>query len=136
MLNRATLIGIIVGQPENHGTGTQVIVSFPLVTKETYRGGDGEIRHSVQWHRISCFGAIAVNILKKGHKNTLVCVEGKIATHKYTDKKGVTRYTTTIQAKWLTLLREIDHQEMADLSLYGPADLQGNAPEPPDEELW
>lgn len=116
MLNKAILIGNLGADPESRYTqnGTQV-VNFNLATTEKWKGQDGQVQESTEWHRIVVWNKLAeicANYLEKGSK---VYIEGKIQTRKWSDQNGNDRYTTEIVAREMKMLSP-----------------KGQSPEPPD----
>ena len=58
----------------------------------------------VEWHRISFFGRLAEIVGQYIKKGSLVYVEGRLQTRKYTDKDGVEKYATDIIAEQMQML--------------------------------
>ena len=105
-LNKVMLIGhtgddVKVKYFENGGA----VGNFPLATNEVYTNKTtGERVESTEWHNIvvrNKAAEICEKYLKKGDK---VYIEGRIKTRKWTDDKGVERYTTEIQCLDFTFL--------------------------------
>jgi single-strand DNA-binding protein len=98
-LNKATLIGNLGKDPEirsfqNGGRAA----SLSIATSESWKDKDtGERKERTEWHRVSILSdglvTIAEKYLAKGAK---VYIEGKLETHKWTDRDGVERYTTEV----------------------------------------
>lgn len=114
-LNKAQLIGRLGADPELKYTGGgEAIANLSLATSERWRDKQsGEQKEATEWHRVSMFGKlaeIAGEYLKKG---SLIYVEGKITTRKWTDKDGVERYTTEIRASEMKMLGSKDDAKPA-----------------------
>ena len=116
-VNKATIIGRLGKDPETRYTaGGEAITNFSVATSETWKDkATGEKKEQTEWHNISTFGKLAEicgQYLKKG---SLVYIEGKIQTRKYTDKDGIERYSTGIKADEMRMLggREEDHATAA-----------------------
>jgi single-strand DNA-binding protein len=81
------------------------VANVQLATTEKWKDkATGEKREATEWHRITLYrklGEIAGEYIKKG---SLVFVEGKLQTRKWTDKEGIERYTTEIIATEMQLL--------------------------------
>ena len=97
MINKVTLIGHIGQAPETRTleNGTPV-GRFSLATSESYKDAAGEMKTDTEWHNVTVWrqqAELAEKLLKKG---SLVYVEGKISSRKYTDKNGVERNQTDI----------------------------------------
>jgi single-strand DNA-binding protein len=105
MLNKATLIGNLGGDPEIRYTqsGTAV-ANFTIATTERWKDKDGQQQEQTEWHRIVAFsrlGEICGEYLSKGSK---VYIEGRIQTRSWDDKDGNKRYTTEIVAREMKML--------------------------------
>jgi single-strand DNA-binding protein len=105
MINKAILIGNLGADPEIRYTqsGTQV-ATFRLATTERWKGQDGQMQESTEWHRIVAWGKLAEicgEYLSKGSK---VYIEGKIQTRKWQDQSGSDKYTTEIIARDMKML--------------------------------
>ena len=105
MLNKATLIGNLGGDPEVRYTqsGTAV-ANFTIATSERWKDKDGQQQEQTEWHRIVAFarlGEICGEYLSKGSK---VYIEGRIQTRSWEDKDGNKRYTTEIVAREMKML--------------------------------
>ena len=105
-LNKVMLIGhtgddVKVKYFENGGA----VGNFPLATNEVYTNKTtGEKVENTEWHNIvvrNKAAEICEKYLKKGDK---VYIEGRIKTRKWTDDKGIDRYTTEIQCLDFTFL--------------------------------
>lgn len=96
MLNKVQLIGRLGADPEvrtlNDGGK---VTSMSVATTETWKSGDTK-HEKTEWHRVTIWGEGSANYLAYACKGSLVLVEGKNATRKWTDSQGVERYTTEI----------------------------------------
>jgi single-strand DNA-binding protein len=80
------------------------VTNITVATTETWKDKGGERQEKTEWHRIVFYrklAEIAGEYLKKGAQ---VYIEGKIETKKWTDKQGVERYTTEINASDMRML--------------------------------
>ncbi|MGL1931522.1 MAG: single-stranded DNA-binding protein [Desulfotalea sp.] len=105
MINKAILVGNLGADPEIRHTqsGTQV-TNFTVATTERWKGQDGQMQESTEWHRIVAWNRLAEicgEYLSKGSK---VYIEGKIQTRKWQDQSGNDRYTTEIVAREMKML--------------------------------
>lgn len=105
-LNKVMLIGHTGDDVKMHyfeGGGS--IGRFPLATNEVYTNrNSGERVNNTEWHNIvvrNKAAEICEKYLKKGDK---VYIEGRIKTRKWTDDKGMDRYSTEIQCTDFTFL--------------------------------
>jgi len=98
MMNKAQLIGRLGADPEirtlNDGGK---VTNLRLATSETWKDRDnGERREKTEWHRVTVWGEGPAKYLGYAKKGSLVLIEGKIETRKYTDSAGVEKYATEI----------------------------------------
>lgn len=106
MLNQAQIIGHLGREPESKtfASGDQVC-NFTIATTERWKDKQtGEQKEATEWHRISTFGKLAEICAQYLQKGSLVWVQGKITTRKWTDKDGVERYSTEIKADTMKML--------------------------------
>lgn len=105
MLNKAQIIGRLGKDPEIRVTQTGTpIASLTVATTEKWKDKAGVAQETTEWHKVSLFGKLAEVAEKYMSKGTLVYIEGKIQTRKYTDKQGVDKYATEIHGLELKLL--------------------------------
>ncbi len=105
MINKAIIIGNLGADPEIRATqnGTQV-ATFNVATTERWRGQDGQLQESTEWHRVVAWARLAEicgQYLQKGSK---VYVEGRLQTRKWQGQDGQDRYTTEIVAREMKML--------------------------------
>jgi single-strand DNA-binding protein len=105
-LNKVTLIGYLGRDPETRSTAAgDAVAQFTLATTETWKDkATGEKREATEWHRVVLYrklAEIAGQYLKKG---SLVYVEGRLQTRKWTGKDDVERYVVEIIADDLRML--------------------------------
>ena len=99
MLNKVQIIGRIGADPELRYTqGGQPVCSLRIATDESYTDKNGNRVESTEWHRVIAFQRTAERCNQYLGKGSLVYVEGKLTTRKWTDQKGQERYTTEIRA--------------------------------------
>jgi single-strand DNA-binding protein len=105
MKNKVQLIGNLGQNPDvkNFG-GDKRVAHLSVATNETYRNGKGEKVTDTQWHSVVAWGKLADIAEKLMVKGTEVVVEGKLINRTYTDKQGVKRYITEVQANELLVL--------------------------------
>ena len=106
MLNNAQIIGHLGKDPEvRYLPSGEAVANFSIATTEKWKDkNSGEPREETEWHRISTFGRLAEIVGEYVKKGSLVFVQGKIKTRKYTDGQGVERYSTEIRAETLKML--------------------------------
>lgn len=98
-VNKVILVGNLGRDPEVRNTQSgSKIVNLAIATSDTWNDRNtGERRDRTEWHRVSIFnervGDVAERYLRKGRK---VYIEGELRTRKWTDQKGVEKYTTEV----------------------------------------
>jgi single-strand DNA-binding protein len=92
------------GNPQIRTVGDQKVAAFSLATSEKYKGKDGNLVESTEWHNISIWGKLAEVVEKYVSSGSQLYVEGKIKTEKYTDNNGVEKFATKILGSTLQML--------------------------------
>ena len=104
-VNKVILVGRVGKDPEVlYTSGGDSVATFSLATSESWKDAGGEKKEKTEWHNIVAWkklADLAKNYLPKG---SLVYIEGKLQTRKWTDKDNNTRYTTEIVAQTFTFL--------------------------------
>ena len=92
MLNKAILIGRLGRDPEvRHMPNGEAVCNFSIATSETWKDQHGQKQERTEWHNITLYrrmAEVAGQYLKKG---SLVYIEGRIQSRKYTGKDGIER---------------------------------------------
>lgn len=105
MLNKVILIGRLGRDPEvRYMPNGDAVCNFSVATSESWKDQNGVKQERTEWHEITLYrklAEIAGQWLKKG---SLVCVEGKIQSRKYTDKTGIERTAYDIIANEMKML--------------------------------
>lgn len=104
MVNKVILVGRLGKDPED-AVGNRPL-TFSLATSKRWRDRQtGERREKTEWHNIVVFQKqaqeFAGQYLRKGMQ---IYLEGSIATRKWQDNAGTTRYATEI------LVNDFDHK--------------------------
>ena len=103
--NKVQLIGNLGNAPEvKILDGGNKLARLSLATNETYKNSKGEKVTETQWHNVIAWGKTAEIVEKYFTKGIEVMVEGKLINRNYTDKEGVKRYITEVQANELLIL--------------------------------
>jgi len=104
-LNKAILIGRLGKDPEVRYTQNgQSVANFSLATSENWTDQGGNKQERTEWHNIVAWGKLAdlsQRFLAKGRQ---VYVEGRIQSSEYTDRDGVKRRKTDINATQIVFL--------------------------------
>ena len=99
MLNKVMVIGRLGADPELRYTQSgSPVATLRIATDESYTDKNGNRVEAVEWHRVIVFQKSAERCNQYLGKGSLVYVEGKLTTRKWTDQKGQERYTTEIRA--------------------------------------
>jgi single-strand DNA-binding protein len=105
MRNKVQLIGHLGETPQiTKIAGGKTKAEFSLATNETFKNANNEKVTETQWHKIVCWGKLSEIVEKYLLKGTEVAIEGKLVNRNYTDKAGIKRYVTEIQANELLIL--------------------------------
>lgn len=104
-VNKVILVGFLGKDPEVQTLESGVKVArFSIATSESYKDRNtGERIDSVEWHNIVLWRGVAEIAEKHLKKGSQVYIEGKLQTTSY-EKEGITRYSTEIVGKELTML--------------------------------
>lgn len=91
-VNKAILIGRLGRDPEvRQMPNGEAVCNFSIATSETWKDQHGQKQERTEWHNIILYrrmAEVAGQYLKKG---SLVYIEGRIQSRKYTDKNGIER---------------------------------------------
>ena len=103
--NKVQLIGNLGNAPEVKTLeGGKKLARLSLATNETYKNAKGERITETQWHNVIAWDKTAEIIEKYFTKGLEVMVQGKLINRNYTDKEGIKRYSTEVQANELLIL--------------------------------
>ncbi len=103
--NKVQLIGNLGQAPEVKTIGEgKKVAHLNVATNETYKNAKGERVTDTQWHSVIAWGKLAEIAEKYLVKGTEVAIEGKLVNKNYTDKQGVKRFVTEVQANELLIL--------------------------------
>jgi single-strand DNA-binding protein len=102
--NKVQLIGNIGNTVEVKNTESgKKYVRFSIATNESYRNAKGEKVTETTWHNIVAWGKVVDIAEKYLQKGSEVVLEGKLINRSYTDKEGVKKYISEVQANELLL---------------------------------
>jgi len=106
MINTVTLVGRIGGDVEyKEINSVHVVAKFSVATENKYKD-----LKTVEWHRVSMWNKGASYCRDYIRKGDLVYIEGKLSNNKWTDKEGITRYTTEIIGLKIKLLKRTENR--------------------------
>lgn len=90
------------------------VANFSIASSEKWRDKQsGDMKEETEWLRCNAFGKLAEicgQYLKKG---SLVYVEGKLKTRKWTDKDGVEKQSTECKVEVMKMLGGKDDNQQA-----------------------
>lgn len=99
-LNKVQIIGRLGRDPEARATQSGLTISnFSVAT--TYKSKQGE---ETEWFRVTFFDRLAEVCNQYLAKGSLVYVEGRLRTNKYTDRDGIERYQTEVVGERMQML--------------------------------
>lgn len=105
--NKVSLIGIVGGDAEVRTTqGGISYARFRLATSTGgYKKQDGtDVPEVTQWHNITCWRNLAVNVGKFVKKGMKVAVDGMLAYGRYKDAQGNEHMSVEIMADDIVLM--------------------------------
>ena len=104
-LNKVFLIGRLGQDPiVRHMPNGEAVCNFSIATSETWKDQSGQKQERTEWHAITLYrrmAEVAGQYLKKG---SLVYIEGRIQSRKYTDKNGIERTAYEIVCSEMKML--------------------------------
>ncbi|MBQ1422461.1 MAG: single-stranded DNA-binding protein [Firmicutes bacterium] len=112
-MNSVVLIGRLTRDPEVRYTSQSqmAVCSFTIAIDRPSRQGE---ERKADFPRITVFGKQAENCEKFLKKGRLVGIQGRIQTGSYTNKDGVTVYTTDVIADRVEFLEWGDRESRRD----------------------
>lgn len=105
-VNRVTLVGYLGQDPETrYLQNGDAVTNINVATSEKWTDkGTGEVKEKTEWHRIVMWRRLAEVAAEYLRKGSLVYIEGKLQTRKWTDKDDNDRWTTEIVANQMQML--------------------------------
>lgn len=129
-VNKVILVGNLGADPEvRYMQNGDSVATIRMATTESWKDkSSGEKREITEWHRVVFYRRLAEIVEQYLVKGSSVYVEGRIRTRKWTDKEGVERYTTEIEASEMQMIgnRSSDNNSGAE-----PARNEGKATKQP-----
>lgn len=97
-VNKVILVGNLGQDPEmRYMPNGGAVANLTLATSDSWRDKQtGEMRESVEWHRVVLFGKLAEVAGEYLRKGAQIYIEGQLRTRKWTDQTGQDRYTTEV----------------------------------------
>lgn len=104
-VNKAIIVGHLGKDPEvRYLPSGEAVANFSVATSSKYKNKSGEVVEETEWHRCSVFGKLAEICEQYLLKGSLVYIEGRLKTRKWTDTANVERYSTEINVREMTML--------------------------------
>ncbi len=105
-VNKVILVGNLGKDPEvRYLPNGDAVANVTMATTESWKDkSSGEKRELTEWHRIVFYRKLAEIVGQYLKKGSAMYIEGRIRTRKWTDKEGVERYTTEIEANEMQML--------------------------------
>jgi single-strand DNA-binding protein len=92
-LNSCNFIGNIVRDPELRPVGQSSVANFTIAV-----GWKSKDKEGTEWVNVTAWGKLGEIVAQYATKGTKVFVQGRMKTEKYTDKNGIEKQTTKIEA--------------------------------------
>ena len=108
-VNKVILVGNLGVDPEmRHTSSGDPVCTLSVATSEKFKNRNGELQTITEWHKVVLFRRLAEIANQYLRKGSSAYFEGQLKTRKWTDKNGLERYTTEIEANELNLLDRPD----------------------------
>ena len=105
MLNKVILIGRLGRDPEcRYLPNGDAVCNFSVATSESWKDQSGQKKERTEWHAITLYRKLAEIAAKYLQKGSLVYLEGKIQSRKYTGKDGIERTAYEIVCSEMKML--------------------------------
>ena len=131
-VNKVILIGRLGRDPEvRYMSNGDAVCNFSIATSESWKDAQGNRQERTEWHAVTLYrrlAEIAGQYLKKG---SLVYLEGKIQSRKYTGKDGIERTAYEIICHEMKMLG--GKNEVQPESQAAPQRQQPAAPNPVED---
>lgn len=106
-INKVILLGYVGHKPELRYPPQiqRPVATFSLATSEVFFNKNlNSKERRTEWHRINAWGPLAEFVDKYLNKGKQVLVEGKLRSRTWTDKNGMKRVATSIEANNIILI--------------------------------
>ena len=136
-LNKAILIGRLGRDPEvRQMPDGEAVCNFSIATSETWKDRQtGQRQERTEWHNITLYrrlAEVAGQYLKKG---SLVYIEGRIQSRKYTGKDGIERTAYEIIGNEMKMLGGGNDSGQQNAQYTPPAPPSRQAPAAPAQPV-
>ena len=104
-LNKVILIGRLGRDPETrYMPNGDAVCNFSIATDESWKDKNGQRQTRTEWHAITMYRKLAEIAAKHLQKGSLVYLEGRIQSRKYTGKDGIERTAYDIVCSEMKML--------------------------------
>ena len=104
-LNKVILIGRLGRDPEcRYLPNGDAVCNFSIATSESWKDQSGQKKERTEWHAITLYRKLAEIAAKYLQKGSLVYIEGRIQSRKYTGKDGIERTAYEIVCSEMKML--------------------------------
>jgi single-strand DNA-binding protein len=126
MLNKIMLIGNLGKDPDMSYTqaGTAITKFSLAVNRRSKDRETGERKDETTWFNVTAFDRLGETCNEYLHKGSKVYIEGRMQSHKYTDKEGVERVAWDVIASEMQMLDPKGASQGGD---YGAASAAGGS---------
>lgn len=112
-VNKVILVGNLGADPEmRHTSNGDPVCTLSVATSEKFKNRNGELQTTTEWHKVVLFRRLAEIANQYLRKGSAAYFEGQLKTRKWTDKTGLERYTTEVEANELKLLDRQENQSV------------------------
>lgn len=113
-MNKVCLIGRLTTKPELRYTTTNIATTrFSVAINRQFKDAGGE--RKADFIPVQCWRKQAENICNYLNKGSLVSIEGRLQTEKYTDKDGINRNAWVVVADNVTFLESKNAQKNGNI---------------------
>ncbi|MBR7059759.1 MAG: single-stranded DNA-binding protein [Neisseriaceae bacterium] len=104
-VNKVVLVGRLGRDPETrYMSNNEPVCNFSIATDETWKDKDGNRQQRTEWHNIVVYRRLAEICQQYLKKGSLVFIDGRISSRKYTGKDGIERTAYDIIANDMKML--------------------------------
>lgn len=139
-VNKVILLGRLGKDPEvKKISENNTVANLSIATSEKFKKADGSYEELTEWHNVVFWNKTAELAERLLTKGTLVYLEGKLFTRKWTDKDGNTRYSTCIKADNFNVVldgkKKDQSSETNESHQQGPANVETHTEPTIDDDL-
>lgn len=125
MINKVILLGRLGKDPQiKQLDNGRVVCNVTLATNDYYTDKEGNRKESTEWHNLEIWDNQARTAEKFLKKGSIIYVEGKIRTDKYTDPEGEEKQIKKIRVLTLQMMGGINRGEGESQRTYSPTSNQ------------